>query len=55
MRSPMGTRRIWCRIETEVLVEAMVRADGRVGQVRIIRSLDRTFGLDDEALKAVKN
>jgi hypothetical protein len=25
-----------------------------VGDVRIVRSIDRTFGLDEEAIKAVK-
>jgi protein TonB len=43
------------KVQGAVMVEAIVREDGRVGQVRIIRSLDRTFGLDEEALKAVKN
>jgi len=37
------------------MVEAVVREDGSVGRVRVVRSLDRTFGLDEEALKAVKN
>jgi periplasmic protein TonB len=43
------------KVQGAVVVEAIVREDGRVGQVRIIRSLDRTFGLDEEALKAIKN
>jgi periplasmic protein TonB len=43
------------KVQGAVMVEAIVREDGRVGQVRIVRSLDRTFGLDEEALKAVKN
>ena len=43
------------KVQGAVMVEAIVREDGRVGPVRIIRSLDRTFGLDEEALKAVKN
>ena len=28
--------------------------DGRVGDVRVVRSLDQTYGLDDEAVKAAK-
>ena len=43
------------KVQGAVMVEAIVREDGTVGQVRIVRSLDRTFGLDDEALRAVKN
>jgi periplasmic protein TonB len=43
------------KVQGAVMVEAIVREDGSVGQVRIVRSLDRTFGLDQEALKAVKN
>ena len=35
-------------------MEAIVEADGTVGEVRVIRSLDRQFGLDDEAVKALK-
>ena len=42
------------KVQGAVMVEAIVREDGSVGQVRIVRSLDRTFGLDEEALKAVK-
>ena len=43
------------KVQGAVMVEAIVREDGSVGQVRIVRSLDRTFGLDEEALRAVKN
>jgi periplasmic protein TonB len=43
------------KVQGAVMVEATVHEDGRVGQVRIVRSLDRRFGLDEEALKAVKN
>jgi TonB family protein len=35
-------------------VEATVLTDGTVGDVRIHKSLDRQFGLDDEALRASK-
>jgi protein TonB len=35
----------------DVWVEAVVLADGTVGRVRIVRSLDKVFGLDDEALR----
>jgi protein TonB len=42
------------KIQGVVTVEAIVMPDGRVGQVHVIRSLDRTFGLDEEAIKAVR-
>lgn len=37
-----------------VLLEAVVDAKGQVGEVRVTRSLDREFGLDDRAVAAVK-
>jgi protein TonB len=37
-----------------VLLECVVMPDGTVGEARILRSLDPAFGLDQEALKAVK-
>jgi protein TonB len=42
------------RVRGLVVMDAIVLADGSVGDVKIVRSLDRTFGLDDEAIKAVK-
>ena len=42
------------RIQGVVTLEAIVLPDGSVGRVRVVRSLDNTFGLDDEALIAVK-
>jgi periplasmic protein TonB len=42
------------RIQGEVLVSAIVRPDGTVTDVRVSRSLDRVFGLDEEALKAAR-
>ena len=42
-------------VQGAVMVEAIVREDGSVGQVRIVRSLARAFGLDEEALRAVRN
>jgi TonB family protein len=42
------------RVQGVVVLEAVVLPDGSVGRVRIVRSLDRSFGLDDEALRAVK-
>src|SRR5687767_13354502 len=42
------------KIEGTVLVEAVVRADGTVGDVTVTRSLDTEYGLDDAAVKATK-
>ncbi len=42
------------KIQGLVRLEAVVLTDGSVGRVRIIRSLDTTFGLDDQAIAAVK-
>lgn len=42
------------KIQGVVMVEAVVREDGSVGQVQVTRSLDPTFGLDQEAIKAVR-
>ena len=41
-------------IQGGVMMEAVVQADGTVGDVRVTRSLDRKLGLDDEAVRAVK-
>jgi TonB family protein len=42
------------KVEGTVKMEMIVQADGTVGDVRVVRSLDRKFGLDDAAVKAVK-
>jgi periplasmic protein TonB len=42
------------RIQGEVQVLAIVRADGTVTDLRVSRSLDSVFGLDEEALKAAR-
>ena len=34
--------------------EAVVLPDGTVGDVRVVRSLDKRYGVDDEAVKALK-
>lgn len=41
-------------IQGVVEVEAIILADGKVGDVRVVRSLDREHGLDVQALTAVK-
>lgn len=42
------------KIQGKVLLEVVVMPDGRAGDIRVIRSLDRTFGLDEEAIKAMR-
>jgi TonB family protein len=42
------------KIQGVVTLEAVVMPDGSVGNVQIIRSLDPTFGLDEEAKKTVR-
>ena len=42
------------KVQGVVLVEAVVLPDGSVGDVTVVRSLDRNFGLDQEAIKAAK-
>ena len=39
-------------IQGTVLLEAVVQTDGRVGEARVLRSLDTKYGLDREALRA---
>jgi periplasmic protein TonB len=43
------------RIQGLVVLEAVILANGTVGQLRVVRSLDAGMGLDQEALKAAKN
>ena len=42
------------RIQGLVTMEAVVMPDGSVGNVHIIKSLDTTFGLDQEAVATIK-
>ena len=42
------------KVQGTVWLEAVVMPDGSVGNVQITRSLDPTFGLDQEAIRTVK-
>ena len=42
------------KVQGTVLLECVVNADGSVGRVDVVKSLDATFGLDQEAIKAAK-
>jgi TonB family protein len=45
---------IRARIQGQVQLEAVVLPDGTVGEVRVTRSLDDRFGLDEKAVEAVR-
>ena len=42
------------KIQGTVLLECVVRPDGTVTDIQVLRSLDPTFGLDQEAIKAAR-
>ncbi len=42
------------KIQGTVMLECIVKPDGSVSDVQVLRSLDPTFGLDQEAIKAAK-
>lgn len=42
------------KVQGEVVLECVVLPDGTVGKIEIIKSLDPTFGLDQEAIKAAR-
>jgi TonB family protein len=43
------------RIEGVVLMSGVVNRDGRLTKIRVIKSLDSTYGLDNQAVKAAKH
>jgi periplasmic protein TonB len=45
---------IKAKVQGSVFLEAVVLTDGTVGDVRVVRSLDKEHGLDDEVLNTVK-
>jgi periplasmic protein TonB len=42
------------KVQGTVLLECVVRPDGSVGDVQVVRSLDPTFGLDGQAVAAAR-
>ena len=42
------------KVQGEVILECVVENDGTVGRIRVVRSLDSIFGLDEEAIKAAR-
>ena len=41
-------------IEGEVVLDVVVKSDGKVGDVAVKQSLDAVYGLDENAVKAMK-
>ena len=52
--SPVTRQLVRARIVGSVEVDAVVLPDGTVGQVRVVKSLDKPTGLDDQALGAAR-
>ena len=48
------TEAMRAKIQGKVWLEVIVGPDGRPGDIKIARSLDRAFGLDEEAMKAMR-
>jgi TonB family protein len=42
------------KVQGNVMLQAVVLADGTVGDVKVTKSLDTVYGLDDQAVKALK-
>ena len=42
------------KFKVPVLLQCVVKSDGSVGDVQVVRSLDSAFGLDQEAIKAAR-
>jgi protein TonB len=42
------------KVQGVVVMEAVVQPDGTVGSVQVTRSLDRRFGLDQEAMRTIR-
>lgn len=41
-------------IQGTVVLDVVVQEDGKVGEVKVAKSLDTTYGLDDQAVNAMK-
>jgi protein TonB len=42
------------RVQGSVLLDCVIRIDGSVSDVQVVRSLDPAFGLDEEAVRAAR-
>ena len=54
VRPGYTTAAMQARVRGIVVMEAVVERDGSVGAVKIVRSLDPTFGLDQEAVRTIR-
>ena len=43
------------KVQGRIKLEIVVKTDGTVGEARVVRSLDRKYGLDDSAIKSLKD
>jgi TonB family protein len=41
------------KIQGDVILQIVVRADGTVEKARVVRSLDAAYGLDEQAIESV--
>jgi protein TonB len=48
------TEAMRAKVQGEITLEALVAPDGTVKDVRVVKSLDRASGLDDEAMKTAR-
>ena len=48
------SRAMKSKVQGRVFMEAVVLTDGTVGEVRVVGSLDKEHGLDDEAVQTLK-
>jgi protein TonB len=51
---PYTAEAMRARVQGPVLVECVVQTDGTCSDIRVLRSLDPAFGLDQEAIKAAR-
>ena len=54
VRRPYTPEALTAKVEGRVLLESVVLADGTIGDVRVLTSLDTAHGLDQRAVEAMK-
>ena len=54
VRPAFTNEAVRAKIQGTVELEAIINSDGTVGEIRVVRSLDSVFGLDEEAIKAAR-
>jgi len=48
------TEAMRAKVQGTVTLEALIAADGTVRDIRVVKSLDRTYGLDEQALRTAR-